>query len=206
MKVNMQGLTSVPYPLSVKASISTLRDCATSVGALSHSSPRFEWFANTSQQIHAIPHIRIPILWILQICHGSSYDSVTLTCLASKCLTKSSRSVTKVLATSLLYFHQAPSTGLTLKSRKTSTCSDHCGQCDFIRQILTLTVFWIQSLSSTGCLFLSLANKMYVSYVCGAREWSKSIELRLDSQRGGCSSRSCGVKWSNTVAGTVQQV
>ena len=77
MKVNMQGLTSVPYPLSVKASISTLRDCATSVGALSHSSPRFEWFANTSQQIHAIPHIRIPILWILQICHGSSYDSVT---------------------------------------------------------------------------------------------------------------------------------
>ena len=42
MKVNMQGLTSVPYPLSVKASISTLRDCATSVGALSHSSPRFE--------------------------------------------------------------------------------------------------------------------------------------------------------------------
>lgn len=76
-------------------------------------------------------------------------------------------------------------------------------------KIHTLTVFWDQSLSSTGCLFLSLANEMYVSavsYVCGAREWSKSIELRLDSQRGGCSSRSCEMKWSNTVAGTVQRV
>lgn len=170
MRLNMQGLTSVPYPLSkagrtheVKASINITRlryKCWRSFPQLSpvwvickHIS------ANPCNSAHPHPHsLDIANLsWIfVRFCDPDMSRF--------KVFDMSSRSVTKVLATSLLYFHQAPSTGLTLKSRKTSTCSDHCGQCDFIRQILTLTFFWIQSLSSTGCLFLSLANKMYVSF------------------------------------------